>query len=86
MAGLDIYEAVVEQHEQGLGERFHVPEALRALVRQGRCGTSAGAGFYNYEPGAADRLLVERDRRYAALNELLARVPAVEFDGGQAVP
>jgi 3-hydroxyacyl-CoA dehydrogenase len=63
-----------------------VPEALRTLVRQGRLGTSAGAGFYNYEPGTADRLLVERDRRYAALSELLARVPPVEFDGGHAVP
>jgi 3-hydroxybutyryl-CoA dehydrogenase len=86
MAGLDIYEAVAEQHEQGLGERFRVPEALRALIRQGRCGTSAGAGFYDYEADAADRVLVERDRRYAALSELLARLPPVEFDGGQAVP
>ena len=35
MAGLDVYEAVVEQHEQGLGERFRVPDSLRRLVARG---------------------------------------------------
>ena len=73
MAGLDVYEAVVEQHEQGLGERFACPTTLRALVREGRCGTAAGGGFYDYEPGAGERLLVERDRLYAALSGLLER-------------
>jgi 3-hydroxybutyryl-CoA dehydrogenase len=85
MAGLDIYEAVIEQHEQGLGERFQVPEALRRLVREGRCGTVAGGGFYDYEPGASERLLVERDRLYAALSELLGRRPPPQFDGGEPV-
>ena len=85
MAGLDIYEAVVEQHEQGLGERFQVPEALRRLVREGRCGTAAGGGFYDYEPGASERLLVERDGLYAALSELLGRRPPPHFDGGEPV-
>jgi 3-hydroxybutyryl-CoA dehydrogenase len=82
MAGLDVYEAVVEQHEQNLGERFRVPDALRELVRQGRCGTVAGGGFYDYEEGAAARLLVERDRLYASLGGLLARQPPPTFDGG----
>jgi 3-hydroxybutyryl-CoA dehydrogenase len=83
MAGLDVYEAVIEQHEQGLGQRFQVPEAVRRLVREGRCGTAAGGGFYDYEPGASERLLVERDRLYAALSELLGRQPPPVFDGGE---
>jgi 3-hydroxybutyryl-CoA dehydrogenase len=82
MAGLDVYEAVVEQHQQGLGDRFDVPEMLRELVREGRLGTASGAGFYDYEPGAAEQLLVERDRRYAALNGLLRSEPPLEFKGG----
>jgi 3-hydroxybutyryl-CoA dehydrogenase len=86
MAGLDIYEAVADQHEHGLGTRFRVPEALRALVRQGRRGTSAGAGFYEYQVGDSDRLLLERDRRYAALSALLATLPPLEFDGGATPP
>ena len=83
MAGLDVYEAVVEQHEQGLGERFRVPDTLRRLVREGRCGTAAGGGFYDYEPGASERLLVERDTLYASLSGLLEGRPPPSFDGGR---
>lgn len=63
-----------------------VPQALRALVRQGWRGTSAGAGFYEYQVGDSDRLLLERDRRYAALSALLATLPPLEFDGGATPP
>ena len=42
---------------------------------KGRLGTKVGAGFFTYTPEERDRLLLERDRRYAALNELLARLP-----------
>jgi 3-hydroxybutyryl-CoA dehydrogenase len=82
MAGLDVYEAVLAQHEQVFGERFHVPETVRRLVREGRHGTAAGAGFYDYAARAADGLLVERDRRYAALSDLLRDKPPLYFDGG----
>lgn len=82
MAGLDVYQAVIEQHQQGFGGRFEVPDALRRLVKEGRCGTAAGAGFYDYTPGSPEGILVERDRRYAALSELLKTEPPVEFNGG----
>jgi 3-hydroxyacyl-CoA dehydrogenase len=48
---------------------------VRELVEQGRKGTKSGAGFYTYSDEERDRLLLERDRRYAALNELLERLP-----------
>lgn len=86
MAGLDIYEAVLEQHERGFGERFQVPAAVRRLVREGRRGATAGHGFYDYGPGASDRLLIERDRRYAALGELVDREPPPCFGGGGSLP
>jgi 3-hydroxybutyryl-CoA dehydrogenase len=75
MAGLDVYEAVAEEHRRVLGERFFVPERLRALVAEGKTGTASGAGFYAYEGDVEG----ERDRRYAALGELTERLPPQDF-------
>jgi 3-hydroxybutyryl-CoA dehydrogenase len=84
MAGLDVYVSVLETLEKGLGGRFETPDALRELVERGRTGTKSGAGFLEYSDEERERLLLERDRRYAALNELLERLPPVEAgrDGG----
>jgi 3-hydroxybutyryl-CoA dehydrogenase len=78
MAGLDVYVSVLETLREGLGERFEVPKVLRDLVERGRTGTKSGAGFLEYTDEERERLLIERDRRYAALNELLERMPPVE--------
>ena len=84
MAGLDVYVSVLKTLREGLGERFQTPDALRELVERGRTGTKSGAGFLEYSNEERERLLLERDRRYAALNELLEQVPPVEagWDGG----
>jgi 3-hydroxybutyryl-CoA dehydrogenase len=79
MAGLDVYSAVMQQHREGLGERFFVPELLRERVARGETGTSSGAGFYAYGTGDPERLLSERDERYAALAQLLERLPPQRF-------
>jgi 3-hydroxybutyryl-CoA dehydrogenase len=86
MAGLDVYSSVLGTLRDGLGERFETPNALRELVEQGRMGTKSGAGFLEYSDEERERLLLERDRRYAALNELLERLPPLEAgrDGGEA--
>jgi 3-hydroxybutyryl-CoA dehydrogenase len=78
MAGLDVYASIFDILKEGLGERFEVPETVRELVEQGRTGTKSGAGFLEYSDEERERLLLERDRRYAALNELLERLPPVE--------
>ena len=78
MAGLDVYASVLETLREGLGERFETPEALRELVEAGRTGTKSGAGFLEYTDEERERLLIERDRRYAALTELLEKLPPVE--------
>jgi 3-hydroxybutyryl-CoA dehydrogenase len=72
MAGLDVYRHVFDILQRGLGERFEVPAALAAHVDQGQYGTKTGAGFFSYSPEERAQLLIERDRRYAALSELLA--------------
>jgi len=82
MAGLDVYEAVLRQHEQAFGERFKVPRMVQDMVAAGNHGTASGSGFYEYGDAAVADLLVERDRRYAALSRLLSEVPPLEFDGG----
>jgi 3-hydroxybutyryl-CoA dehydrogenase len=74
MAGLDVYSQVFGILERGLGERFHVPAALAAVVDQGRYGTKTGAGFFNYTSEEREQLLIERDQRYAALSDLLERL------------
>jgi 3-hydroxyacyl-CoA dehydrogenase len=51
---------------------------LRDLVEEGRTGTKSGAGFLEYSDEERERLLIERDRRYAALSEMLERLPPVE--------
>jgi 3-hydroxybutyryl-CoA dehydrogenase len=86
MAGLDVYVSVLETLRDGLGERFETPDAMRELVDQGRTGTKSGAGFLEYSDEEREQLLLERDRRYAALNELLERLPPVEAgrNGGEA--
>jgi 3-hydroxybutyryl-CoA dehydrogenase len=78
MAGLDVYASIFKILERGLGERFKAPPALRELVEQGRTGTKSGAGFLEYSNEEQERLLLERDRRYAALNELLERLAPVQ--------
>lgn len=86
MAGLDVYRAVLRQHEQAFGDRFKVPASVEELVSEGRRGTASGGGFYDYGEAASDGLLVERDRRYAALSQLLSDHPPLDFNGGGKTP
>ncbi len=83
MAGLDVYASVLGVLRDGLGERFEPPRMLLDLVDEGRTGTKAGAGFLDYTDEERGRLLLERDRRYAALLELLDRLPPVETGRGE---
>jgi 3-hydroxybutyryl-CoA dehydrogenase len=77
MAGLDVYKSVFETLEREVGPEFAVPDALRDHVAAGRLGTKSGEGFRTWSEEERDALLLERDRRYAALAKLLA-----ELDGG----
>jgi 3-hydroxybutyryl-CoA dehydrogenase len=74
LAGLETYAVVARQHEEAFGDRFTVSARLRSLVERGDHGTRAGAGFYQYEAGAAEDIVHQRDRYYAALESLLHRL------------
>ena len=71
MAGLDTYLGVFKTLERDVGPDFAPPQELREHVEAGRVGTKAGEGFAAYSDEERDRLLLERDRRYAALARLL---------------
>ena len=71
MAGLDVYVNILDVLSQGLGAEWEAPEALRKIVADGRLGTKALAGFYQYSEEERAALLIERDKRYAALSRLL---------------
>ena len=71
MAGLDVYANVFTVLERGLGPDFHIPPMLEQMVAQGRIGTKGGQGFYAYTDDERACLLIERDSRYARLNQLL---------------
>jgi 3-hydroxybutyryl-CoA dehydrogenase len=72
MAGLDTYASVYETLEEGIGPEFAVPAAVRQRVDAGKLGTKTGEGFGRYTDAEREALLLERDRRYAALARLLA--------------
>src|SRR3954466_12382878 len=72
MAGLDTYVGVYETLERDVGAEFAPPRELREHVEAGRLGTKAGRGFAEYSDEERERLLLGRDRRYAALARLLA--------------
>ena len=77
MAGLDVYASILDVLSEGLGADWEAPESLRDIVAEGRLGTKALAGFYEYSEDERAALLIERDRRYAALSRLLDEFPAV---------
>ena len=77
MAGLDVWASVGETLARALGPEYALPQVIHDLVAEGRTGTKAGAGFFTYTPQERDALLIARDRRYAALTDLLARLPPV---------
>jgi 3-hydroxybutyryl-CoA dehydrogenase len=75
MAGLEIYASIFDILERNFGEEWHIPEALEKIVNEGRHGTKTGAGFYEYSDEERAKLLIERDSRYSALNDLLKQYP-----------
>ena len=76
MAGLDVYVSILDVLSKGLGADWEAPESLREIVAGGCLGTKALVGFYEYSEGERAALLIERDKRYAALSRLLDEFPA----------
>ncbi len=83
MAGLDVYANIFSVLRDGLGEEWATPQALEDIVAKGNHGTKALAGFYDYSEDEREQLLIERDKRYAALARLLAEFPSGALGEGR---
>ncbi len=74
LAGLDVFQSILEELHRGLGERFAVPDSLRALVTAGRLGLKSGGGFYDYDQ-PVEETIAARDRAYRSIAKAMGSIP-----------
>lgn len=85
MAGLDVYVNIMDVLAEGLGADWEAPEQLRDIVAEGRYGAKTLGGFYDYSKDERAAMLIERDKRYAALSRLLKEFSAqADFGSGES--
>ncbi len=87
LGGVDVFHAVSEYLFPTLAGDPGPTPRFTALLRSGRLGVKAGAGFYSYDPGAKRELITRRDTFFARQGRLikeLAAVPGRETDAGKA--
>ncbi|NYF16638.1 3-hydroxybutyryl-CoA dehydrogenase [Microbacterium sp. AK009] len=63
LGGLDTYLAIFDVLRRAHGARFEAPAMLVDLVAEGRVGTKANAGVFDYTPQSARALAMLRDDR-----------------------
>ncbi len=81
MAGLDVYQGILENLQATYGDRFATPAAVSDRVARGDVGLKAGRGFRTFDAGTQRELPAARDRLYVRLRDVLA-----ELDPGHLVP
>ena len=63
LGGLDIFNTVGSYVAKSLSNATDSPKVLQDLVAAGKLGAKTGSGFYDYPPGKASALIVERDEK-----------------------
>jgi 3-hydroxybutyryl-CoA dehydrogenase len=74
MAGLDVYEGAYKTLEQAYGEKFAAPALMTRAVEDGHLGVKSGHGLRGIDPENVPALVAYRERAYAALSELRAKL------------
>ena len=76
MAGLDVYQGILENLQARYGDRFATPAAIRDRVTRGDLGLKTGRGFRTFDTRTQRELPAARDQMYAYLRDALAELDA----------
>jgi 3-hydroxybutyryl-CoA dehydrogenase len=73
MAGLDIFEAILQQLQEAFGDRFATPAGLAEKVADRQLGTKTLGGYFSYDEAAVAALQAERDATYQRIIDAARR-------------
>ncbi len=73
MAGLDIFEAILQQLQEAFGDRFATPAGLAEKVVERQLGTKTLGGYFSYDEAAVAALQAERDETYQRIIDAARR-------------
>ena len=76
LGGLDIFNTVGSYVAKSLSNATESPKVLQDLVAAGKLGVKTGSGFYDYPPGKASTLIVERDEKLQEILRIKSRDPS----------
>jgi len=73
MAGLDVFQAILQQLESAFGDRFATPAGLAEKVAERKLGTKTYGGYFSYDQAAVAALQAERDATYQRIIDAARR-------------
>jgi 3-hydroxybutyryl-CoA dehydrogenase len=76
LGGLDIFNTVGSYVAKSMSNATDAPKVLQDLVAAGKLGAKTGSGFYDYPPGKASTLIVERDEKLQEILRIKSRDPS----------
>jgi 3-hydroxybutyryl-CoA dehydrogenase len=73
MAGLDVFEAILQQLKDAFGDRFATPPGLAEKVADNNLGTKTLGGYFTYDEATVAALQAERDATYQRIIDAARR-------------
>jgi 3-hydroxybutyryl-CoA dehydrogenase len=73
MAGLDVFEAILQQLQDAFGDRFATPPGLAEKVAEKNLGTKTLGGYFSYDEATVAALQAERDDTYRRIIDAARR-------------
>jgi 3-hydroxybutyryl-CoA dehydrogenase len=73
MAGLDVFQAILQQLQEAFGDRFATPPGLTEKVAEEKLGTKTFGGYFSYDEEEVAALHAERDTAYQRIIDAARR-------------